>query len=550
MIYKFYKIDQLIKKIKLKMCGIFFYIGNAPITRNKKDLEKQFYKIKHRGPDSSRIRYYNSNVMAGFHRLAIVDPTNSGMQPFENDRYICICNGEIYNYRDLIQHYKLKVNTHSDCEVILPLFLKTKDLKSLCDRLDGEFAFVIYDTQDQIAYFGVDEIRARPLFLGMSENKGIYLASEQKALTSQCEIIIPVPSGYCGTLQMGEFNMDAYYNFNILPEPSIEEHIVLRQFLLQNVSDKLNPEREYGFLLSGGLDSSLICGIAAKLCAPTRIHTFTVGFNENASDIIAARKVAKHIDSIHTEFIFTYQDGIDILESVIYANESWDQTTTRSSIPMALMIKAIKKKHPEMAVIFSGEFSDELFMGYLDWQSAPNPKEARDHLIKRVKDVTYFDGLRADRTISFYGMELRLPFFSRKLLDFVLSLEPKLLTPSCNDNIEKYLLRKAFNGLNYIPNDILWRTKNAFSDSTSIIGEKSWKEALKDYAEKQITDSRFNSRNTLYHENTPETKEDMLYREIFESYGYKSTCIPYKWKFAWNGDRTDSSATELPGFKE
>ena len=527
------------------MCGIFLFIGNKPIKR-KKYLEKLFYKIKHRGPDESRIRYYNSNVMIGFHRLAIIDPTNSGMQPFEDERYVCLVNGEIYSYKKLIQEYSLQVKTHSDCEIVLPLFLKMKSIHSLCNNLDGEFAFIIYDTLEEKVYFGIDEIRARPLFLSV-DDEGIYLASEQKATKG---VVIPIPSGCCGTIDTGSFNIEHYYEYNVPICPSIEPHIILRQYLLENVSNKLNPEREYGFLLSGGLDSSLICGIAAKMCAPTRIHTFTVGFDKNASDVIAARKVAENIDSIHTEFIFTYEDGIKMLKSVIYANESWDQTTTRASIPMSLACKAIKKKHPEMAVIFSGELSDELLMGYLDWKSAPSLEEARNHLIKRVKDVTYFDGLRADRTVSSHGMELRLPFFSRKILDFVLSLEPSLLAPSHNNNIEKYLLRKAFDGLNYIPDEILWRTKNAFSDATSIIGKTSWKEALKSHAEKEITNSRFNSRNLLYPDNTPQTKEDMLYREIFEDFGYSSSCIPYKWSFAWNDGQTDSSATELKGFKE
>jgi len=529
------------------MCGIFFFIGNNPI-KHKAKLEKQFSKIKHRGPDASRIRYYNSNVMMGFHRLAITDPTETGMQPFEDNRYICLCNGEIYNYKQLISSYSLNVKSHSDCEVILPLFLKNKNIESLCNKLDGEFAFIIYDTLTQKILFGVDEIRARPLFLGLDKD-GLYLASEQKAI-KDCQVVIPIPSGCCGVIENGEYFMESYYKYDIPILPHTDPHITLRELLLENVSKKLNPEREYGFLLSGGLDSSLVCGIAAKLLSPTRIHTFTVGFDKNASDIIAARKVAQHIDSIHTEFIFTYEDGIQILKDVIYANESWDQTTTRASIPMSLLCRAIKEKHPEMGVIFSGEVSDEVFMGYLEWQSSPSLEEARNHLIKRVRDVTYFDGLRADRTVSCYCMELRLPFFSREILDFVLSLSPELLAPSHNNNIEKYLLRKAFDELNYIPQEILWRTKAAFSDASSIVGLTSWKEALKNNAEKEITDSRFNCREILYPDNTPQTKEDMLYREIFQELGYHSNCIAYKWLPAWNEGVTDSSATELPGFKE
>ena len=537
------------------MCGIFFFIGNKAIKR-KKELEKKFYKIKHRGPDASQIRYYNSNVMVGFHRLAIIDPTGAGMQPFENQRYACVVNGEIYNYKQLIQGYSLDVETHSDCEVILPLFLKDMNIESLCHKLDGEFAFIIYDTFTKTVFFAVDEIRARPLFLGESE-EGIYLCSEQKSL-KHCDKVIPIPSGCYGKIQDGEsshkfvYSFTNYYNFNISSITREEDRpdLYLRKLLMENVSKKLHPEREYCFLLSGGLDSSLICGIAAKLCAPNRIHTFTVGFDKNASDVIAARKVAKHIDSIHTEFIFSYEDGVRMLRDVINANESWDQTTTRASTPMSLCCREIKKRHPEMAVVFSGELSDELFMGYLEWKRAPTLKDAKEHVVKRLRDVTYFDGLRADRTVSSYGMELRLPFFSREILDFVLSLSPELLAPSHNEGIEKYLLRKAFDELNYIPDEVLWRTKNAFSDATSIVGVTSWKEFLKSYAEKEITDSRFNESKELYPDNTPQTKEDMLYRDIFTDLGYHSNCIPYKWLPEWTYGITDSSATVLEGFKE
>jgi len=217
---------------------------------------------------------------------------------------------------------------------------------------------------------------------------------------------------------------------------------------------------------------------------------------------------------------------------------------------MALCCKAIKKKHPEMAVVYSGELSDELFMGYLEWKRAPTLEAAKKHVVKRLKDVTYFDGLRADRTVSSYGMELRLPFFSREILDFVLSLDPELLAPSHNDGVEKYLLRKAFEGLDYIPEKVLWRSKNAFSDATSIIGKSSWKEALKSYSGKEITESRFAEAEEVYPDNTPQTKEDMLYRDIFTELGYHSNCIGYKWLPEWTYGITDSSATELEGFKE
>ena len=537
------------------MCGIFFYMGETIDGKMKKILEKSFNKIRHRGPDVSKIKYYNSNVAIGFHRLSITDIKN-GMQPFEDGRYVCVVNGEIYNHKSFSS---LTLKTHSDCEVVLPLFLQNgKNINKTIAMLDGEYAFIIYDTLEAKVWFGVDQLRIRPLFIGIDEVEneviGIYLASEQKSLT-KCDIVFPLPSGCYGTIDnINKLDLVRYFSLSSI---SINENIEMetasnqiRELLIDNVSKKLNPDREYGFLLSGGLDSSLVCGIAARLMSPMRIHTFTVGFDVNASDVIAARKVAEFIDSIHTEYIFSFEDGIKILREVIYTTESWDQTTIRASSIMLLLVRAIKKDHPEMGVIFSAELADELFMGYLEWQNSPNLDEARKHSIKRLSDVTYFDGLRSDRIVSSVGMELRLPFFSKSILQYVLSLPTQLISPVTNDKIEKYLLRYAFANQNYIPDEILWRTKNAFSDATSIIGKNSWKEYLKRYAENEITDSRFNSRKILYPDNTPQTKEDFLYREIFSDFNYTGSCIPYKWLSNWSGDITDSSATALPIFSE
>jgi asparagine synthase (glutamine-hydrolysing) len=342
----------------------------------------------------------------------------------------------------------------------------------------------------------------------------------------------------------------------------------LRDLFISNIRKKLNAECEFGFLLSGGLDSSLVCSIGSNIFkesenSPNRIHTFTGGFSVNAPDVIAARLVAKHINSIHTEFIFTPSEGIAILPEVIRNNETWDQTSIRASIIMTLILRAIKKQCPKIKMIFSGELADELFMGYFEWQNAPDKIAARQHVIKRLRDVTYFDGLRADRTISAVGIELRLPFFSKAILEFVLTCPPEYLMPKHEipgvkpAGIEKYMLRKAFdfkwnNEQEVLPKEVLWRTKHAFSDATSIVGVNSWKEQLKAYADSEITDSRFAARNKIYKYNVwIQTKEDMLYREIFETFGYYANCQPYKWLPAWApAELTDASATALAGFTE
>ncbi len=540
--------------------------------------------------------------MMGFHRLAIVDPTAAGMQPFEEDRFVCIVNGEIYNYEKLLAELhqsdpesfeKYPLTSHSDCEIVLHLFRSIlnkaneepnlRHLSELAKRLDGEFAFVIYDTKTHNTYYVVDEIRARPLFMAVTPygKDEIYLASEQKAFAG-IQLVKPVPSGTVGIIYPANSNItnlsfveNAYYDFEYIKTLGFKQPVLtfeqsvgkLRKLIIDNMRKKLNPEREFGFLLSGGLDSSLVSGIAAQLLSPHRIRTFTVGFDKNASDVIAARKVAVHINSIHTEFIFTYEDGINVLRTVIYNNESWDQTTTRASIPMYLLLRAIKHQHPEMAVIYSGELADEIFMGYYEWQNAPDHRAARNHVIKRVRDVTYFDGLRADRTVCSVGCELRLPFFGKDILDFVLWSPPEYFMPQNHNGVEKFMLRKAFeasltledgpefSGVSktVIPNDILWRTKHAFSDATSIVGKSSWKEALHAYANNEVTDSRFDARGHIYSykANAIQTKEDMLYWEIFSSFNFESSCIPYKWMPNWAPDGlTDASATALSGFTE
>jgi asparagine synthase (glutamine-hydrolysing) len=339
----------------------------------------------------------------------------------------------------------------------------------LCQQLDGEYAFIIYDTRDDKLFFSVDELRVRPLFLAKGEfNNSMFvcLASEQKALIPfESRILIVEPGTVYSTAPGLGLNISKHYNMmNITPNNDMNIILAaakLRELIGDSMKRKLNPEREFCFLLSGGLDSSLACGIAAKLLSPVRIRTFTLGFDVNASDVVYARKVAKHINSIHRELIFTYSQGEAALSEVIRFNESWDQTTTRASTIMYLGVKEIKKLHPEMAVIFSGEMSDELFMGYMEWKLCSDPIASRNHVIKRLSQISQFDGLRADRMVSSHGCELRLIYFSREILDFTLHLNPELLMPGKNGGIEKYLLRFAFKGLDVIPEDVLWRTKHA-----------------------------------------------------------------------------------------
>ncbi len=544
------------------MCGIFFYAGYKGEKidgRKKRELNERIKSFKHRGPDASKVLYLRENVMFGFHRLAIVDQVD-GMQPFTFGNFVCVANGEIYNYRALIQEYNLEPTSKSDCEIILLLFIFFVEnstsprsrlfhdaLNKLVSELDGEFTFVIYDIENQTAYYAVDQLRTRPLFIGTNKS-GFYLASEQKALTGlNVSVLKASMLGQVSTVNL-EQTYYRYYDFisPLVKRTEYDAAMLLESFLVENVKTKTQSERPVAYLLSGGLDSSLVCGIAARF-SKERIRTFTVGFDKNAPDVLAGEKVAKHINSIHTTYIFSYQDGLNVLKDVIGITETWDQTSIRASIPMYLLLRQMKRDYPEIGVVMSGEISDELLMGYMEWKLSPNLEESKNHSIKRLRDISYFDGLRADRIVTSVGCELRLPFFSKALLNFVLSLDTTLLDPKSNKGIEKYLLRKAFDKLGYIPEDVLWRTKHAFSDATSIVGKDSWKESLIKYAENEVSDSRFSERGILYSDNTPQTKEDMLYRELFDEFDYVSTCIPYKWLPNWS-NQTDASATALSVF--
>jgi asparagine synthase (glutamine-hydrolysing) len=679
------------------MCGIFFFISDRPIQGRKiQSLTLLADKIKHRGPDSSRTRLY-STVMARFHRLEIVDPQPEGMQPFErtvsssaggcstyaatertdsspertdsspertetpDEVWMCMINGEIYNYRDL----RTKVSadyipkSHSDCEVVFCLFLtelqkSTSPYEALCKTLlclDGEYAIVLYNVTHGYTIAVTDELRSRPLFIGIDKGPnsvGHYIVSEQKASAGMCLPLCPGVIYTLGYAAFGKFTRCSWdtpkeqlppvavdpwsemivhstyiahafkspIRWHDVPRSSLPTNAAdiaaavdnaadtLRGLLIANVHAKMHSDRGYGFLLSGGIDSSLICGIAARYCRDhelPRIRTFTVGFSRSAPDIIAARKVAAHIDSVHEEIIVGYNVGIDMISDVIKALESWDQTTVRASIPMMIAARYIKLRHPGIAVIYSGEVADELLRGYLYNRKSVTEAEAREDMRMRLQDISMFDGLRADRVIASQGMEVRFPFFSRALLKFAFSLPWELLDPTYHKGTEKWLLRKAFDGSGLIPQSIIWRTKNAFSDATSVMiggganvsgvnvsganisganisgestsantnGESSnvnsagassnpqpqqksggseWKEMLKAHAELHVTAERFERRGEIYPGAQIQTREDMYYRDIFDSHGYSHEAIPYKWLPSWVDGATDSSATMLNVF--
>jgi len=546
------------------MCGIWIYLAKQPISAEKRALlMKAFEKINHRGPNANRVLTFEDRVLFGFTRLAIVDPSENGMGPFLYKETSCVANAEIYNYEAL--ETELKANhqdtfkSFCDTEVILPMFdYLSKDMDKLCRRLDGEYAFVIYDKETRKLHFATDEISMRPMFVATTEEGDVVISSELSAIRD----LKITQVKRLGAGQWGEFNIDStneVFNFRTfntlersqyLPLSYEDSAAKLRELFIQNIKDKLHMgTREDGFYLSGGLDSSLTAGVAARLRSPRKLNTFVVGFSTDATDVVFARRVAEHIGSNHHEIIVSEQDGLNAIADIVKLLGTFDQTTVRASTPLYLATKWIKQKYPDTYIMYNGELADELLGGYLYFRNAPSAAAHREESIRRLLAVHNYDGLRCDRVCASFSIEARFPFFSKTLLDFVMSSDPKYFNPSDNNGIEKKILRDAFKGLGYIPEEVLNRTKNALSDATSV--KSSWKEKLKEMTEKSVSDEEFATREKWTH-TTPDTKEDYYYRQLFEK-EYPQPCdltIPYKWLPLWCGDVKDSSASVLQVFNE
>lgn len=524
------------------MCGFVAFKGSKDI-----DAEAHsFNKIKYRGPDQSMILEVDKFIYMGFHRLAIMDLSTNGMQPFQNESNDSIvCNGEIYNYKQIKETLlsEEKFNSESDCEVILPLYTKF-GIEKLCKNLDGEFAFVIWDKKKEVFISARDQLGIRPLFYGYRKNdKSIAFASEVKALQDYCTDIKPFPPGhYYNGKDFKEF--DSVYDVKIKKSLTQERALSgIKQLLEQAVIKRLNSDAKTGFLLSGGLDSSLVCAIAARE-SKEQIKTFAVGIIEDPIDTKYAQIVADHIGSDHTEYLFSKSDLLSSLDDLIYRLESFDITTIRASLGMDLICKHIKKSS-DIKVLMTGECSDEMF-GYKYTDFAPSPEEFQKEAMKRMKELYIYDVLRADRCISSNSLEARVPFSDKAFVKFVMSIPPELKMNTTGHG--KYLLRAAFDLEDYLPQDILFRQKAAFSDA---VGHSSV-DYLKTLAEMTITDSELELADDLYPHCTPTTKESYLYRKIFEkhypgqSHLIKSIWLPnQQWE---NCKVTDPSARALPNY--
>jgi len=529
------------------MCGIFAYIQKSnTFSKNEKvQINKYFNTIKYRGPDHTSsviLNKFGYSIFLGFHRLAIIDIAEETNNLLSDDNIYLVCNGEIYNYKYLIEKYNLTPKTGSDCEVILQLYKDHACLfPEILEELDGVFAFVLYDNNTGTIYTSRDRRGVRPLFMGKT-TKSLCFASEGKAIPLISAE--PFPPGLFRNfdLKLGELTFDNFYweketpYFNTTFNTAMT---VVKSLFIDAVKKRLMSDRPVGFLLSGGLDSSLVASIGSRLLG-TKINTFSVGLLDSP-DLKAAAKVAKYLDSNHHEIIISTNDIIEALPLVIYHNESYDITTTRASIPMYLLIKYIKE-NTDIKVIFSGEGADELFGGYLYFHKAPTCNDFQHETHRLLQELYKTDVLRADRMISCWGLEGRVPFLDADFVNYVSGLDPahKMAKQhGSNENkIEKYLLRQSFEG--YLPDEILWRQKEAFSDGVG----KGSVEALKKYAS---TKSTIRTDDYLENKAKPDTEEAELYYNLFISHYSDKIGLynDYYWKMKWVGDINDPSATLL-----
>ncbi len=487
------------------MCSIMGYCGSElPLE----EFQKGFERTKSRGPDCSEVIDTGSGFL-GFHRLAIMGLSESGMQPFRLGNSYVVCNGELYGFRKLKKELELKgysFVSDSDCELLLPLYREYGT--ELFAKLDAEFAMILYDGSSKEYIAARDPIGIRPLFYGYRKDGGILFASEAKNLVGLCEKILPFPPGCY--YKNGEFVR--YCDISI-PQTVCHDDLEtacqkIREKLTAGIVKRLDADAPIGFLLSGGLDSSLVCAVAAKYLKKP-IRTFAIGMRKDAIDLRYAREVADYLGAEHTEVIMTETDVIEVLPKVVELLATYDITTIRASIGMYLVCRYIHE-NTDLRVILTGEISDELF-GYKYTDYAPSAEAFQKEAEKRIRELYMYDVLRADRCISVNSLEARVPFGDLDFVKYVMSLDPEMKRNHYGKG--KYLLRHAFEG-DYLPLDILMREKAAFSDAVG----HSMVDDLKAYAEKLYTDADFEAKKKKYGFNQPFTKESLLYRELFEKY--------------------------------
>ncbi|PWW75304.1 glutamine-hydrolyzing asparagine synthase [Tuber magnatum] len=550
------------------MCGIFACHKHPEVHKFKPQALQLAKAVRHRGPDWSGNIISNNTILT-HERLSIVG-IDSGAQPLvsEDGTIFLAVNGEIYNHRILRKQLKPEVTfrTHSDCEVILHLYpihgINTPKL------LDGMFSFVLYDSKNDRTIAARDPIGITSFYQGWSSKTpgGVYFASELKCLHPVCDKIVSFPPGHIydsATKKTTRYFEPTWWDPKMVPSSSVDYKLI-RTTLEKSVRKRLMAEVPYGVLLSGGLDSSLIASIAARETAKAKakagvingsaiphelvgiddeddstvtalpqLHSFSIGL-PGSPDTIAAKRVAKFLGTVHHEFNFTLQEGLDALRDVIYHLESYDVTTIRASTPMYLLSRKIKALGVKM--VLSGEGSDEIFGGYLYFSNAPSKDEFHAETIRRVKHLHLSDCLRANKSTAAWGVEARVPFLDKQFLEVSLNVDPaeKLIT---KERIEKFILRKAFDTSDdpdakpYLPDDILWRQKEQFSDGVGY----GWIDVLKDTAEKMVSDEQMKSPKPEWGGDVPDSKEGYWYRCMFdEQFPAQCASTVMRWTPKWS----------------
>ena len=551
------------------MCGIVAILNvKRPTQELREKALRMSQKIRHRGPDWSGI-YCGESAILAHERLSIVDPESGGQPLFSPDRkQILTVNGEIYNHQEIRQttEGRYKFQTRSDCEVILALY-KEKGIDFLED-LSGIFAFVLYDEEQDEFLIARDPIGVIPLYIGFDSDGTVYIASELKALEGQCEQYEPfLPGHYYWSKQPG---MKRYYQRDWMQYDAVKENDVklqtLRDALENAVRRQLMSDVPYGVLLSGGLDSSVISAIAEKYAAMRiednsqtkaywpRLHSFAVGL-KGAPDLIKARMVADHIGTVHHEINYTIQEGLDAIRDVIYFIETYDVTTVRASTPMYLLARVIKSMGIKM--VLSGEGADEVFGGYLYFHKAPNAKAFHEETVRKLSKLYLYDCLRANKSLTAWGVEGRVPFLDKDFLDVAMRVNPKAkMCPGTT--IEKRIVREAFADI--LPAEVAWRQKEQFSDGVGY----SWIDTLKAITSAAVTDEQMANAAERFPINTPKNKEEYYYRSIFaehfpsdsaarsvpsEASVACSTAIALEWDASFQG-MNDPSGRAVKGIHE
>jgi len=578
------------------MCGIFALIEQNKVNLDPEKAEDVFksYKstissvyseLNHRGPDSKGNNLiidpnFKKSVLMLHSRLKICgDDTTQPLVNNDNTIYLII-NGEIFNWKELQKELNYTC-TKSDCEIIFPLYEKYKnDLDTFFNKINGQFSFFLYDLESQHVLIGRDRIGVTPLYIGINESENRFVVSSElkclhKDLVTNIQVFPPRKYIYANVnidstnftnfyrnyidfnekyKEITQFNEnDLVKNKNIITE-------MIRTKLTNSVRLRLkdivlNDQPEFGVLLSGGLDSSLIASLVVSLADEMeytkQIKTFSIGVDKNVPDLVAAREVASFLNTDHHEYYFSIKEGLDSLEDVVLYTETYDSTSIRASTPMYLLTKQIKQNFPNLKVLFSGELSDELLC-YLYGANAPSEKDFQLETLKLVNNVHQFDCLRANKTCMANSIEVRVPFTDPDFVSTILSLHPRWKSfgnvPNSFNKMEKQILRDSFKG--YLPNSILYRKKEQFSDGVSGFNgkENNWIDALKDFSNNAFTDSQFNEISKTYTYLTPNTKEQLYYRilfhKIFKNIHESSQTTVYYWEPNWSDSKDPSGRVQ------